>query len=50
MGKVAILVIWLRPNIYTFFPSLLGNCTYNLIEIGPVISEEKSYKMFTDYE
>ena len=42
MGMTAILVMWHGPNIYTFFPPLPVGCIWNLIEMGPVVLEEKS--------
>ena len=44
MGMAAILVMWPGRNIQTFFPPLSRGCIWNLIEIGPVISEEKSFE------
>ena len=44
MGMVAILVMWPRPNTYTFIPPLLGSCIWNLNEIGPVVSAVKSFE------
>ena len=43
MGMAAILVMWPGRN-KTFFPPLSRGCIWNLIEIGPVVSEEKSFE------
>ena len=34
----AILIMWPRPSIQTFFPLLPGGCICNSVEIGPVVS------------
>ena len=44
MGIAAILVMWPGRNIQIFFPPLSRGCIWNLIEIGPVVSEEKSFE------
>ena len=44
MGMAAILVMWPKRNIQTFFPLLFRGCIWNLIEIGSVVSEEKSFE------
>ena len=40
IGVAAILVIWLGR----IFPPLYKGCIWNIIEIGPVVSEEKSFE------
>ena len=42
MGMVAILVMWPRQF---FFPNGHGACIWNLVTIGPVVSEEKSFEI-----
>ena len=44
MGMAAILVMWPGRNIQTFFTPLSRGCIWNLIEIGPIVSEEKSFE------
>ena len=44
MGMAAILVKRPGRNIQTFFPPLSKGCIWILIEIGPVVSEEKSFE------
>ena len=48
MGMATILVMWPGPNIQTVFPPLPGDCIWNLIEIGPVVSEKKSFENVGD--
>ena len=45
MGMAAILVMWSRPFEQFFFPKGPGSCIWNLVTIGPVVSEEKSFEI-----
>ena len=45
MGMAAMLVIWPRPFEQIFFPKGPGGCIWNLVAIGPVVSEEKSFEI-----
>ena len=45
MGMAAMLVMWPRPFEQLFFPKGLGGCIWNLVAIGPVVSEEKSFEI-----
>ena len=45
MGMAAMLVMWPRSFEQLFFPKVPGGCIWNLIAIGPVVSEEKSFKI-----
>ena len=45
MGMAAMLVMWPRPFEQLFFPKGPGGCIWNLVEIGPVVSEEKSFEI-----
>ena len=45
MGMVAMLVMWPRPFEQLFFPKGPGGCIWNLVAIGPVVSEEKSFEI-----
>ena len=44
MGMVAILVLWPGPFEQTFAPPSHGDSIWNLASIGPVVSEEKTFK------
>ena len=45
MGMVAMLVMWPRPFEQLFFPKGPRGCIWNLVAIGPVVSEEKSFEI-----
>ena len=45
MSMVAILVMWPRPFDIFFFPKGPGGCIWNLVTIGPVVLEEKSFEI-----
>ena len=45
MGMAAMLVIWPRPFEQLFFLKGPGECIWNLVAIGPVVSEEKSFEI-----
>ena len=45
MGMVAMLVMWPRPFEQFFFPKGPGGCIWNLVAIGSVVSEEKSFEI-----
>ena len=45
MGMVAILVMWLKPFEQLFVPKGPEGCIWNLVTIGPVVSEEKSFEI-----
>ena len=45
VGMAAILVMWSRPFEYFFFPKGPGGCIWNLVTIGPVVSEDKSFEI-----
>ena len=45
MGMAAMLVMWPRPFEQLFFPKDPGGCIWNLVAIGPVVSEEKSFEI-----
>ena len=45
MGMAAMLVMWPRPFEQLFFPKEPGGCIWNLVAIGPVVSEEKSFEI-----
>ena len=45
MGMAAMLVMWPRPFDHLFFPKGPGGCIWNLVTIGPVVSEEKSFEI-----
>ena len=45
MGMAAILVMWPRPFEQLFFPKDPGGCIWNLVAIGPVVLEEKSFEI-----
>ena len=40
MNMAAMLVMWPRPFEQFFFPKVPGGCIWNLVAIGPVVSEE----------
>ena len=45
MGMAAMMVMWPRPFEQFFFPKGPGGCIWNLVAIGPVVSEEKSFEI-----
>ena len=45
MGMAAMLVMWPRPFEQVFFPKGPGGYIWNLVAIGPVVSEEKSFEI-----
>ena len=45
MGMAAMLVMWPRSFEQFFFPKGPGGCIWNLVAIGPVVSEEKSFEI-----
>ena len=45
MGMAAMLVMWPRPFEQLFFPKGPEGCIQNLVAIGPVVSEEKSFEI-----
>ena len=45
MGMAAMMVMWPRPFEQVFFPKGPGGCIWNLVAIGPVVSEEKSFEI-----
>ena len=45
MGMATILVMRSRPFEQFFFPTGPGDCTWNLVTIGPVVSEEKLFEI-----
>ena len=45
MGMAAMTVMWPRPFAQFFFPKSPGGCIWNLVAIGPVVSEEKSFEI-----
>ena len=45
MGMAAILVMWARLFEQLFVPKVPGGCIWNLVKIGPVVSEEKSFEI-----
>ena len=45
MGMTAMLVMRPRPFEQFFFPKNLEDCKLNLVAIGPVVSEEKSFEI-----
>ena len=45
MGMAAMLVMWPKPFEQLFFPKGPGGCIWNLVAIGPVVSEEKSFEI-----
>ena len=45
MGMAAMLFMWSRPFEQLLFPKGPGVCIWNLVAIGPVVSEEKSFEI-----
>ena len=45
MGMAAMLVMWPRPFEQLFFPKGPGGWIWNLVAIGLVVSEEKSFEI-----
>ena len=45
MGMAAIWVMWPTPFEQFFFPKRPGGSIWNLVTIGPVVSEEKSFEI-----
>ena len=45
MGMAAMLVMWPRSFEQLFFPKGPGGCIWNLVAIGPVVSEERSFEI-----
>ena len=45
MSMAAMLVMWPRLFEQIFFPKGPGGCIWNLVAIGPVVSEEKSFEI-----
>ena len=45
MGMAAMLVMWPRSFEHLFFPKGPGGCIWNLVAIGLVVSEEKSFEI-----
>ena len=45
MGMAAMLVMWPRPFEQLFFPKGPGGCIWNLVAIGQVVLEEKSFEI-----
>ena len=45
MGMAAMLVMWPRSFEQLFFPKGPGGCIWNLVAIGPVVSEEKLFEI-----
>ena len=45
MGRAAILVMWPRPVEQLFFPKGPEGCIWNLVAIGLVVTEEKSFEI-----
>ena len=45
MGMAAILVMWPAPFEQLFVPPTPGGYIWNLVTIGPVVSEEKSFEI-----
>ena len=45
MGMAAMLVMWPRSFEQLFFPKGPGGCIWNLVAIGPVVSEKKSFEI-----
>ena len=45
MGMAAILVTWPEPFEPHFVPPIPGDYIWNLVTIGPVVSEEKSFEI-----
>ena len=45
MGMAAMLFMWPRLFEQLFFPKGPEGCIWNLVAIGPVVSEEKSFEI-----
>ena len=45
MGMAAILVMWPNSFEQLFVPKVPGGCIWNLVKIGPVVSEEESFEI-----
>ena len=45
MGMAAMLVMWPRPFEQLLFPKGPWGCIWNLVAIGPVVSEEKLFEI-----
>ena len=45
MGMAAMLVMWPSQFEQLFFPKGPGGCIWNLVAIGPVVSEENSFEI-----
>ena len=45
MGMASILVMWPEPFEQLFVPSIPGGYIWNLVTIGPVVLEEKSFEI-----
>ena len=45
MGMAAILVMWPGPFEQLFIPPTPGGYIWNLVTIGPVVSEEQSFEI-----
>ena len=45
MGMAAMLVMWPKPFEQFFFPKGPEGCIWNLVAIGSVVSEEKSFEI-----
>ena len=45
MDMAAILVMWSEPFEQLFVPLIPGGYIWNLVTIGPVVSEEKSFEI-----
>ena len=45
MGMAAMLVMWPRAFELLFFPKGPGGCIWNLVAMGQVVSEEKSFEI-----
>ena len=48
MGMAAILIMWAGPNNIKFLPALPDGWRWNLIQIGLVVSEKKSFENADD--
>ena len=44
MDMVTILVMWLKPIVFTFIPPSHGGSEWNLASIGPTVSKEKKFE------
>ena len=45
MDMAAMLVMWPRSFEQLFFPKRPGCCIWNLVAIGPIVSEKKSFEI-----